>query len=243
MRKGRVLPQQEGYLDQARDQRERVCGYDIQTYHWKGSRDTVLLVHGWESNSYRWRHLIRHLQEHDFDIRAFDAPGHGLSSGRYFHVPLYSECLLHMVQKHRPSHVVAHSVGGMTALYAHYREPASSVEQIVTIGSPSEFQEIMEHYRRLLGLNPRVMQALDDYVKGRFGFRLQEFSASAFAQTLRQKGLLLHDIHDSVAPFHASRKIHERWRDSILVATEGLGHSMQQEAVNKRIVDFLISGK
>jgi pimeloyl-ACP methyl ester carboxylesterase len=241
VRKGKVLPHQASFLDQAKKEKEFVEGHEIQSYHWEGPGATVLLVHGWESNSFRWRNLIRYLRENEFNILAFDAPAHGYSSGEYLHVPLYSECMLHMLRKHRPAHVVAHSVGGMTTLYTQYRYPENSVEKIVTIGAPSEFHEIMEHFRRLLNLNPRVMQALDELVMDRFGFRVREFSASAFARTIDRKGLIFHDKLDTIAPFHASEQVHSQWHGSILVSTEGLGHSMHQDTVNKKIVDFLIS--
>src|SRR5690606_32675566 len=133
-------------------------------YQWSGTGATVLLVHGWESNSFRWRNLIQFLRANDFNILAFDAPAHGYSSGEYLHVPLYSECVLHMLEKHRPKHLVGHSVGGMTALYTQYRNPENSVEKIVTIGAPAEFHEIMEHFRLLLNLGPRVMRGLDQLV-------------------------------------------------------------------------------
>jgi pimeloyl-ACP methyl ester carboxylesterase len=241
VRKGKVLPHQASFLDQAKKEKEFVEGHEIQSYHWEGPGATVLLVHGWESNSFRWRNLISYLRENEFNILAFDAPAHGYSSGEYLHVPLYSECMLHMLKKHRPSHVVAHSVGGMTTLYTQYRYPENSVEKIVTIGAPSEFHEIMEHFRQHLNLNPRMMHALDELVMDRFGFRVREFSASAFARTIDRKGLIFHDKLDTVAPFHASEQLHSQWHGSILVSTEGLGHSMHQDTVNKRIVDFLIS--
>jgi pimeloyl-ACP methyl ester carboxylesterase len=243
VRKGRVQPQQYEFLEKARNGILSVNGHELQTYHWPGSGETVLLVHGWESNSYRWHKLIEQLQLHDFNIMAFDAPGHGYSSGEYLHVPLYGDCLLNMIQKHRPRHLVAHSMGGMTSLYMHYKHPDSGVEKIVTIGSPSEFHEMMEHYRSLLKLNQRVLKALDTYVVQHFGFHIREFSTSRFANSIPQKGLLFHDKSDPITPFHASEKVHANWVDSTLVSTEGLGHSMHQDSVNKRIVDFLVSGK
>ncbi len=243
VRKGRVLPIQAQYLDHARHRREQVNGHTIQTYHWEGPGPTVLLVHGWESNSYRWHKLIEQLRQHEFDIKAFDAPGHGYSSGKYLHMPLYGECLLHMIKKYQPRHLVAHSMGGMTTLYIHHKYPDMGVERIVTLGSPSELSELMEHYRNLLKLSNRVMASLDDYVKQRFGFGFRDFSSSQFARNIPQKGLLIHDKHDPVTPFHASEKVHANWADSTLIATEGLGHSLHQDGVNKKIADFLKSPK
>lgn len=243
VRKGRVMRQQTAFLDPAKKESVRLAGHQIQTYHWEGSGDTVLLIHGWESNSFRWQSLIGYLREHDFDIRAFDAPGHGYSSGQYLHVYLYSDCLQVLVRKYRPRYLVGHSYGGMTALYTQFRMQKTVVKGIVTIGSHSELHEIMDYFQQLLGLNQGIMEALDAYLKSRFGFYFHEFSSSRFVKSIPQKGLLFHDTTDPVVPFHASEKVHASWNDSILIATEGYGHSMNRDSVNKRIIDFLKSGK
>jgi len=241
VRKGRVLPQQQAFLENAKAGHVQAAGLELQTYHWTGAGQTVLLVHGWESNSFRWKNLIGYLLENGFDVRAFDAPAHGYSGGTHMPVPLYSDCLLELIRKYRPSYLIAHSVGGMTALFTQYRNPDNSLEKIVTIGAPSEFHEILEQYRRLLHLNKRVMNALYTVFHDKYGFHIRDFSSSVFARSINIKGLLVHDKFDTIAPFHASEKVHEQWRDSLLLATEGLGHSIHQEEVNKKIVRFLIS--
>lgn len=241
IRKGKVLPPQKEYLDDAKLEKLRVANHDVQTYRWAGSNPTVVLVHGWESNTFRWRNLIAKLQEEDFNIVAFDAPGHGYSSGKQLYVPLYAEVLQKIIAIHDPKFLVAHSVGGMTAIYNAYRNNNPSVEKIVTVGSPSEFHELMEHYQKLLKFNNRVMEALDDYVLNRFGFHIRDFSTSEYVKTNPKEGLLFHDKFDKVTPYHASQKVHANWKGSQLVSTEGFGHSMHQDEVNEQIVNFLNS--
>ena len=100
----------------------------------------------------------------------------------------------------------------------------------------------MEQYQHLLGFSDRVMKALDSFIYEEFGFHVHEFSTSAFAKGIPKKGLLLHDKKDAIAPYHASVRVHENWKDSVLIPTEGLGHSMHQEEVNQSIVAFLKTG-
>jgi pimeloyl-ACP methyl ester carboxylesterase len=239
VRKGRVLEHQKQYLDHAKKDCLRIADHDIQTYQWSGKGSTVLLVHGWESNTFRWRNLIAKLKAADLNVVAFDAPGHGYSSGQKLHVPLYAEVLQFLIDKYRPKYLVSHSVGGMTVLYSEYVYPDPDIEKIVTVASPSEFHEIMEHFQNLLKFNDRVLKALDAYVYDKFGFRIREFSTSEFAKTNTKKGLLFHDKWDKITPHHASQKVHADWKGSRLVSTEGLGHSMHQDEVNDAIVDFL----
>ncbi len=235
------MPHQKEYLNGAKKERLRIAEHDIQTYRWPGAGDTVLLVHGWESNSFRWRNLIAKLKVADFHIIAFDAPGHGYSSGKKLHVPLYAEILRLIIKEFRPKHLVGHSVGGMTALYNEYYHPDPHIEKIVTVASPSEFYGIMDHFQNLLQFNGRVMQALDDYLFARFGFRIEEVSTSEFVRSNEKKGLLFHDRWDKITPYLASQRVSANWKGSRLISTEGLGHSMHQDEVNDVIVDFLKS--
>ncbi|WP_289039061.1 alpha/beta hydrolase [uncultured Zobellia sp.] len=239
VRKGRVLPNQKEYLDQAKGDTIEVKKHTLQTYHWPGNKETVLLVHGWESNTFRWRNLIAKLREADYNIVAFDAPAHGYSSGKYLNVPLYSDGVQAMIQKHDPKYLIGHSVGGMTLMYNEFYHQNPNVQKMVTIGSPSEFYEIMDHYQRLLNFNNTVRKALEALVLKRFGFTVAEFSSSRFAEKNTKKGLLFHDEEDKLAPFHASEAVHAHWKNSIFVRTKGLGHSMHQEHINDQIVDFL----
>ena len=239
VRKGRVLPHQKEYLDPVKHERIDVSGHTIQTYNWPGKKETVLLIHGWESNTWRWHKLLEKLTQAEYNVIAFDAPGHGYSSGEYLYVPLYAEVLEHMVQTYKPDHLIGHSVGGMTILYNEYENPNDTIEKIVTIASPSEFHEIIGHFQNLLGLSHRMLEALETYIKKRFGFTIREFSSSKFVSTNSKKGLLFHDRWDKITPFHASERVHAVWKESIFYSTEGLGHSMHQEEVNDKIIAFL----
>ncbi|SHJ80775.1 Alpha/beta hydrolase family protein [Maribacter aquivivus] len=239
VRKGRVLPNQKTFLDQAKLEVLSLDQNEIQVYNWPGNKVTVLLVHGWESNTWRWHKLIERLQQADYNIIAFDAPAHGYSSGNMLHVPLYAETVQQVLNKYKPTTVIGHSMGGMTVLYNESLHPNKTLEKIVTIGSPSEFHEILTHYKNLLGFNSKVLKALKNLVYNKFKFTVEEFSSSKFVQSNTKNGLLFHDKFDMIAPYHASVDVHKHWKGSELVSTEGLGHSMHQDGVNNKIVEFL----
>ncbi len=240
-RKGKVLGIQQNFLDTAKHKSIEVGGMQLQTYYWPGKRETILLLHGWESNSFRWKSLITYLREADFNILAFDAPAHGGSTGKIFNVPLYAECADHIIKEFKPQFIVGHSVGGTTAIFHQYQYGTSPVEKLVAIGSPSELIEIMAHYQSMLQFNNRVYGALNNYLQNHFGFGFEDFSTSKFASNLSLKGLLIHDELDMVAPVSASLRVHANWKNSRLILTRGLGHSLYQEEVNQQIVDFLKS--
>ncbi len=240
-RKGKVLPAQASYLQEAENGVERIGDLRIQIYKWAGQKETILLLHGWESNSFRWRNLIGFLQKENYNVIAFDAPAHGKSSGTIFTAPLYAECIHHLVQVHHPEYLIAHSFGGMAALYHQYKFPDNPLKKIITIGSPSELSQLMKVYRELLKYNNRVAKALDAYFIDHFGFAINDFSTASFARKIAISGLLIHDVYDKVTPLIASESVHANWKESKLIKTEGFGHSMHQDQVSEEIVDFLKS--
>lgn len=240
-RKGRILPIQVQFLEEAKNEVVTVGDMNVQTYNWDGEKETVLLLHGWESNSFRWRNLIGHLKREGFRVLAFDAPAHGHSSGNLFNVVRYTECTQTIVSRYNPDYIIGHSVGGMTAVYHQYRFPGNSLKKVISIGAPSEFSDVMKRYQEILGFNDQVLTALDAYYKKYFGFGIDEFTTAEYAKSITISGLLIHDELDLVAPFVASEKVHAHWKNSRLIKTKGLGHSMHQEQVNEQIIDFLKS--
>lgn len=240
-RKGRVLPHQEAFLKNAMDKKVTVNGSDIQTYRWPGNRETVLLLHGWESNVFRWRNLIEKLREADFNIIAFDAPGHGYSQGKILNLANYSESTRHLIELYSPKHIIGHSMGGLTMLYVQYKNPQFPIEKLVALGAPAELSELLEHYQNLLKFNDKVLRGLDNYFYKLYDCRIGDISTPTFAREISRPGLIVHDELDPITPFSASIRLHERWKNSQLIKTNGLGHSLHQETVNYRISEFLNS--
>ena len=114
--------------------------------------EPILLVHGWESNTHRWKYLIEKLHLKNFNIIAFDAPAHGFSSGKLFNIPLYAECLQKIIELYRPNHIIAHSVGGMTSIFHQYKYPNLEIEKLIVLAPPSEMSIIMRGYQKTLNL-------------------------------------------------------------------------------------------
>lgn len=240
-RKGKVLAHQKDFLDSAKTETVEAEDVHFQTYHWPGTKDTVLLLHGWESNTFRWRNLIAFLKNEGFNIIAVDAPAHGYSSSKTFTAPLYVKGIKPVVEKYGPRQIIAHSIGGMTALYHQHKFPDAGIEKIVTLGSPSDFSVIAKGYQDFLRLNKKVMTAMDEHFFKLFGFRMNDFSTAEFSRKFKIKGLLIHDELDRVTAVQGSEKVHSAWENSTFVKTKGLGHSLHQDEVSERIVDFLKS--
>ncbi|MEW7291080.1 alpha/beta hydrolase [Aquimarina sp. 2304DJ70-9] len=238
-RKGKILPEQEDFLEDAEDEIILVEDLEIQTYRWSSLGETILLIHGWESNAHRWKRLIQKLHKKGYNVIAFDAPAHGNSSGKILNVPLYTKCLQKIVELYRPNHLLGHSVGGMTTIFHQYTYPSPEIEKLIVLAPPGELARIMKGYQEILKLSPKFMKALDQYFKNKHSFYFKEFSAPQFVKNLTHKGLLIHDKNDDVAPYAEAEAISKNWNGVHFIATEDYGHSLFFDEVDTMIIDFL----
>src|SRR5690606_27264544 len=126
--------------------------HHFQTYVWKGNETKILLVHGWESNSSRWKKTLPHLQKSGSTIIAIDAPAHGQSSGREFNVPLYAEFMNKAVEEYQPTIIIGHASGAAACDYLRYLFPNASINKMVIRGAASDLKTLIDNYVSMLSL-------------------------------------------------------------------------------------------
>ena len=211
----------------------------FHTYTWQGNQNTILLVHGWESNASRWETLLPYLQKSGSTIIAIDGPAHGLSSGKEFNIPQYASFIHVAVQKFKPQYLIGHSIGGKTCLYYQSIYQNDTLKKMVILGSPSDFKIILNNYIKLLSLNTKISISLEAHYLDYFQLSLEQFSGKLFASKLNIKGFIAHDIEDPIVLFEEGKKIASTWKNAIFIETKGLGHSMHDDELYKKVVRFL----
>lgn len=214
-------------------------GDTIQTYIWKGNETVILLIHGWESNSSRWKKLLPYLKKSGSTIVAIDGPAQGLSSGKEFTVPKYAEFIDVVAKKYRPNYIIGHSMGGKTCLYYQYKYQNPAIQKMVILGAPSDFNIILKNFTTLLSLNTKMTKSLTDKYTAILNQNLDEFSGAAFASKINVKGFLAHDIEDNIVLFKEGKKISESWKDVLFIETKGLGHKLHDDELYKKVYQFL----
>lgn len=216
------------------------AGNAIQTYIWKGDETVIFLIHGWESNSGRWKKALPFLLESGNTIIAIDAPAHGLSGGIDFNVPKYAEFINHVAQKYNPQILIGHSIGGKACLYYQSLYQNPSIQKMVILGAPSDFKVILKNYIALLSLNSIIYKGLKNYYLENYNLNITEFSGKIFSSNISTKGLIAHDIDDKIVAFSEGEKNAIAWKDSIFISTKGIGHSMNDTDLYQKIVTFLV---
>ncbi len=238
-RRGKIGAHHTDFLNPARSERLPFKDMELQVYIWTGSRETVLLVHGWESNTHRYKVLIEKLQNKGYTIIAFDAPAHGYSDGLNLYVPLYDEAMQLIKLKYEPAYVIGHSIGAMTAIYNQNKHPDAHVKHMVILGAPNKLEDMLAESEQLLGLSRKSTQVMDAYFKKHFGFTKRDLSSASLAEAIKIPGLIIHDKDDSITPAYGSEIIHKHWPNSSLIFTTGLNHSLYNEKVDEIILKFL----
>ncbi|MFT4838262.1 MAG: pimeloyl-ACP methyl ester carboxylesterase [Nonlabens sp.] len=238
-RKGKVLDHQKDFLSTARTQQIAFEDGLFTLYHWKGSGPTVLLIHGWESNSFRWKYLVDPLRKLDYNIISIDAPAHGNSDGTLFTAVKYSKIIKTTIELYEPQIVIAHSVGAMATIFQESKKSHVSIEKLVLLGSPNRLEVIMKGYQELVSFNDAVYNSLNHLLKNNFGYYITDFNASDFAKKMAIPTLVIHNPNDLIVPFEAMKEIASAMPNAITYTSETGGHSLYTQEVIDEIVKFL----
>lgn len=235
----RLSEEQQEFLDTAYQEEYKFGEHAIMTYRWLGDKLTILLVHGWESNSFRWKNLVLELKKKGHNIIALDAPAHGHSGSHFFNAILYSEFINVVATRFRPEIMIGHSVGGMATSFFQNKYQLDCLQKIILLGAPSEFTDVLKRYTDMLGYNQRVTNQLNLTLVERFGDQPENFSTAKFLEKINSKGLIIHDELDTIIPFSDALLIKNSFKNSILITTKGLEHSLNDESVSAHIYEFI----
>jgi hypothetical protein len=212
----------------------------IQGYQWGQGEKKVLFLHGWQSHTYRWKPYVEALRGEEYTIYSVDAPGHGLSTGSFLSVPLYSSLIENFIRDNGPFHaVVGHSLGGFSLLHTFHKFPLLQVNQLILLAPPGEASDFISVFQKTLKLNSRTLELVLDHFAGRYDVTPEYFSTSRFIKSVNVKGLIIHDEEDDEAPYRYSIPLHKAWERSRLVSTKGFGHNLRSATVVKEVVDFI----
>lgn len=237
-RKGKLTQNEATYLKTASQNTFTHNNIAIKTYHWKGTKNTILLVHGWESNAFRWKDLIEILKNRNYNIIALDAPAHGASGSKTFNAVLYSECINLVVNTYNPSVVIGHSIGGTSSALAIHNYKLS-VEKLILLGAPSNFDEVIDSYIKLMRYNHRVISAMNTYFISYFGHLPSFYTIENFSKHINAEGLIIHDKKDRIISYKDALHISKHYKNSKIIKTVGFGHGLKNDTVYNHILEFL----
>jgi pimeloyl-ACP methyl ester carboxylesterase len=218
-------PAQRAILRRAERVSVRFRSYHLQVYRWGCTGPAVLLAHGWSSRAARLTRFVEPFLRAGFQVIAFDAPGHGASSGIRSDLMLYRQALRSVLYRFAPVRaVVGHSLGARAALLLLASTPSSDVRALALMAMPPDVRYMFEEFQLLLQLRADVRALLYEQFQRAFGAPPEEHCAERHAGPLQSPVLVLHDYDDEVAPVTHAEDLARQLRQATLLLTRRLNH-------------------
>lgn len=238
----KITPKQQTFLDTASVENIDVDSETIKLYKWGTGDQKILCVHGWRSNSYRWRDYINTLVAKGYTVYSIDFPAHGNSEGRFWNL-LKGEATIKATIDHIGvvDTIISHSVGCFCSLYFCDQNPTLQPRKMVSLASAGRVHDFINEVKRMLSLTDREIDNLKSYFISFTGKDPEYFDIENFFTHIKTKALLVHDEDDPDTDVKYSRRLHELYDDSELFITKGLGHRLRSKDVLERVVTFVTS--
>jgi pimeloyl-ACP methyl ester carboxylesterase len=238
--RGKITQKQKEFFNSSDKFQIQHEGETIQGYRWGKGEQKILFLHGWQSHTYRWKAYVEALDPNTFTIYSLDAPGHGLSTGNFLTVPVYSELIENFIREKGQIHtVIGHSLGGFSLLHTFHKYPLLQINQVILLAPPGEANEFISVFQKTLGLTSRTVELVTDYFAEKYNVGPDYFSTTRFVESLNLRGLIIHDEEDAEAPYQHSVRLNKSWNRSALVSTKGFGHNLRSASVVKTVSDFI----
>ncbi|MGI8637214.1 MAG: alpha/beta hydrolase, partial [Segetibacter sp.] len=224
--------------------------HNIHGFNWKPkvpNGHKVLICHGFDSLSYRFERYIYPLLHQGFEIYAFDAPGHGLSSGKTINALLYRDMILEVINNYGAfSGLIAHSFAGIAVTLAIEEMKKSLPKRLVLIAPATETTRSINDFCRHLRISATLRREMEKLIVEVGGQPPSWYSVARIIQSISIPTLWLHDKKDRMTPYEDMKHLTEL--DLLHVEfeiTEGLlGHSLyRDDMVANRIIGFLVTLK
>jgi pimeloyl-ACP methyl ester carboxylesterase len=219
-------------------------GETVKGYRWnRGGHRRVLIVHGFNSSVAKFDRYIKPLIKKGYEVLAFDAPAHGLSSGKMLNAVMFKDMITEIYKTFGPvKSYMGHSFGGLAITLALEEIPHDEDYRAVLIAPATESKSAIDTFFSFMKLNDEVRKEFDNYI-----FRLRSkppewYSVSRAIQNIKAKILWCHDEDDPMTPWTDAKKVMDNHHRHIeFMVTKGFGHRRiyRENKVAKTIIDFL----
>lgn len=223
--------------------------HDIHGFSWKPKVPNgykILICHGFDSLSYRFERYIEPLLNQGFELYAFDAPGHGLSTGKTINAILYRDMILEVAARYGPfDGIISHSFGGIAATMAIEEMKENLPKRLILIAPATETTRSITDFCRHLKIGSRLRQEMEKLIVQIGGQPASWYSVARLIQLISTPTLWLHDKNDRITPYEDMKDLTELDLPHVeFVITEGLGHSLyRHDVVANKIIGFLVTLK
>jgi len=215
---------------------------DLAAWVWGDGPKTALLVHGWAGRGLQLGAFVEPLVDAGYRVVAYDGPAHGESPGRRTNIFRLTEGLMTVADAVGPLRgVIAHSLGTTAVLLAASRF-GFKPDRFVAVSPMAGTRTMTEHYSRITGFSPSVVEEVRARLERSIGFCWDEIEPLHLASTFETETLVIHDHDDLELPVSEGEALARRIPAADTVLTEGLGHRriLRDPAVVAAAEDFMV---
>ncbi len=223
-----------------------IKGLTVRGWKWKpehANGKKVLIVHGFDSCSYKFDKYIHPLNKEGFEVVAFDAIGHGISDGKTINALILKDSLLKIDEVFGPLYaIMAHSFGGLAAALA--AEQMGRLQRLVLIAPATETSTAIDNFFRFMKLGDDIRKEVERHIVMLAQQPISHLSVNRAVKNLQLPILWLHDEEDPICTYEDVKPaMVEPLEHLQFHITKGLGHSKiyRDDMVSKKIVDFIAS--
>lgn len=214
----------------------------IATYHWGNTGPTILLIHGWSGRGTQMGTFAEPLVKSGFRVLSFDAPSHGISTGKQTNIYEIADTILALNKIYGPfKSVITHSFGGPCLAIA--MKKGLSTSRVVNISPPAATEGLVNKFTAALSISRNVEQELMRCIEKNFGKDV--WFDSSMENNIGEfdvHALVIHDVDDIDVPWHEGQIIAKAWNKVRFIKTSNLGHRriLRDPETIKTTVDFLM---
>lgn len=221
-----------------------VEGNKVKGWRWNHPAERkVLIIHGYESSVINFDRYVRPFIRKGYEVLAFDAPAHGISSGKHITAPLYRNMIKIIHQQYGPvQSYLAHSFGGLAVSLALEEISHDETYRLALIAPATETTTAIDSFFSFLRLPDVIRPEFEKVIVKAGGVSSGWYSIKRAMRNIKAKVMWFHDDEDDVTPITDVINVQkENYSNIEFVITTGLGHRRiyRDNKVTKAIVDFL----
>ena len=235
-------------LNKANQSEMEYKDFKIKTYAWNesGSKEALLLIHGWEGQAGNFSDLIEELIKADYRVYSFDGPSHGFSSKGSTSLFEFIELVNVLIEKYAVKNLISHSFGGVATSYVLSANQSLHIDKYLLFTTPDKFSQRIDFVAESVGVSPKVKRKLIARLEKELEMKVPELNVSDWVKSVNVKdALILHDKNDKVIPIDQSLNVHRNWKNSTFETVEGTGHFriLRTKSVLDRAIEFFEESK
>jgi pimeloyl-ACP methyl ester carboxylesterase len=210
-----------------------------------GTGPLVVLVHGWAGRATQMVRIAEALVARGFEVGMFDVTAHGSSKGRQVTFRDFIDDLKAFCDSMHaaPYAIVAHSAGGLAAAAARTMRGVTA-QRYAFIAVPCGPYIPIDEIRRHLAPSESIIERCQLRYARQFDASWEALDAGdAFACAEATPLLLVYDDADPRIRPEDPEIISARWKGSVVVRTQGLGHTktLWDPTTIRTVADFVAS--